>query len=233
MRKLMFIKFNGQSYRFLRYVSESEKELFEKQILSLFPGVHIEEQRDDYNIFSDGGVSAGSYATLKNNSIFPIKTYEQFDYDPLNVLLNIFSKIEHSGEGAAIQIAFQPQGDFYTDKYKKALEKLQKGIPKEEALDIAYTFGGDAVKSLKDLSRSTKKPSDPKPLDQSLIENIQNKVSSPTLSASINIIASAQSTDRAETIVSEIESAFNQFENTLGNKFLFKGLKKARTEGAS
>ena len=216
---------------FYASVPDQKKELFEKQILSLFSGVYIEEQNDDYNIFSEGGISAGSYATFKNNSIFPIKTYEQFDLDPLNVVLNVFSKIEHTGEGAAIQIVFHPEGDFYTHRYKQALEQLQKGVNKKEALDIAYTFGGEFMKVVKGFSSSGKKPSETtptSPVDQTLIENIQQKISSPILSTSITVISSAQSASRADSILTEIESAFNQFENTQGNSFVFKKLKKAK-----
>ncbi|HEC33061.1 MAG TPA: DUF87 domain-containing protein, partial [Candidatus Kaiserbacteria bacterium] len=213
---------------FYASVPDFKKELFEKHIISLFPGVQIEEQKNDYNIFSDNGVSVGSYATLKSNSVLPIKTYEQFDYDPLNVIINVFSKTEHSGEGAAIQIMFNPAGDFYTRKYKYALGKLQKGISKKKALNIPYTFKDEVVKTIKDISKSSKKSSSNNPIDQNLIELVQNKISSPTLSASINIIASAQNRDRASTILTEIESSFNQFENTQGNSIIFKRLKKMK-----
>ena len=41
---------------------------------------------------------------------------------------------------------FNPVGDFYTGKYKKALEKIQKGEKLIEAIDIAYSLGHKAVK---------------------------------------------------------------------------------------
>jgi hypothetical protein len=109
---------NG-SEEFVFYVSvpDTKKNLFEKQILSIFPDAKLEEKKDDYNIFNNDGVSIASNGKQNKNAIFPIKTYEEFDYDPLNVLLNTFSKINRDGEGAAIQIIFNPAGDYYVKRY--------------------------------------------------------------------------------------------------------------------
>ena len=53
-------------------------------------------------------------------------------------------------------------------------------------------------------------------------ENIKEKISSPLSSVNIRIIASSNSREEAGAILSDIESSFNQFENTKGNKFRFK-----------
>ena len=82
----------------------------------------------------------GAYLKQAENPIFPIKTYEQFDYDPLNIILNSFSKIDRDGEGAAIQIVFKPAGDYYLKKYKKALEEINKGVKVKEAIDTSDSF---------------------------------------------------------------------------------------------
>ena len=65
----------------------------------------------------------GAYLKQAENPIFPIKTYEQFDYDPLNIILNSFSKIDRDGEGAAIQIVFKPAGDYYLKNTRKPWKK--------------------------------------------------------------------------------------------------------------
>jgi hypothetical protein len=129
-------------------VPDSKRNLFEKQILSIFPEARVTERKDDYNIFNEEGATVVSYAKQKNNHIFPIKTYEEFDLDPINTLLNSFSKIDKHGEGASIQIVFKPVGDFYNSKYKKALEKVQKGDRLNEAIDIAYTTGDKILKGI-------------------------------------------------------------------------------------
>ena len=86
----------------------SQKRSFEKHILSVFPNAKIYEKSDDYNIFNEAGVSVGAYLKQAEDPIFPIKTYDQFDYDPLNIILNSFSKIDRDGEGAAFRFFSSP-----------------------------------------------------------------------------------------------------------------------------
>jgi len=211
-------------------VPNHKKDLFEKQILSIFHDAKIHEQRNDYNIFVEDGVSLASSASLTNKAIFPIKTYEQFDHDPFNIILNAFSKIEKQGGGASLQFVFSPVGDEHIHKYKNALKQLKKGVSTKEALDIRNTLGGEFVKTTKGIlggalfsSKKDKQETSPS-LDQTLIENIEHKISSPILSVNIRVAVSAKTEERASDILSDIESAFNQFENTQGNNLKFKRL---------
>lgn len=226
---------SNHSNEFIFYVAvpDIKKELFEKQILSVFPNAKVYEKKDDYNIFNESGVSVGAYLKQAENPIFPIKTYEQFDYDPLNIILNSFSKIDRDGEGAAIQIVFKPAEDYYLKKYKKSLEKINKGVKVKEAIDNDDSFFSQLRRLFKDFSKSSKSKKDKdeeekSPIDQSVLENIKNKIATPIVKANVRIVASAQTRNEAEAIMSDIQSSFNQFENTLGNKFKFQKLEKVK-----
>ena len=225
----------NHSNEFVFYVSvpDTKKDLFEKQILSVFPNAKVFEKKDDYNIFNESGISVGAYLKQAENPIYPIKTYEQFDYDPLNIILNSFSKIDRDGEGAAIQIIFKPAEDYYLKKYKKSLEKINKGVKVKEAIDNDDSFFAQMRRFAKDFSKSGKSKKDKDeeektPIDQSVLENIKAKIATPIVKANIRIVASAQTRSEAEAIMSDIQSAFNQFENTLGNKFKFQKIEKVR-----
>ena len=185
------------------------------------------EKKDDYNVFNETGDYVGSYAEFGANEIFPIKTYENYDYDPLNVLLNSFSKVDKDGEGAAIQIIIKPAST-KMDLYKRVLKEVEKGSNLKEAYDKADTsffnifkqVGREFVRGNKnDKKDEEKKANDP---HQITIENIKEKISSPLASVKIRIIASSNSREEAGAILSDIESSFNQFENTKGNKLRFK-----------
>lgn len=214
-------------------VPDEKRNLFEKQVLSIFPDAHVKEKKDDYNIFAYGGASVASCARQTRNHIFSIKTYDKFDFDPLNVLLNSFSKIDKDGEGAAIQVVFKPVGDFYLDKYKEALSQIHKGKKLKEAINISYSLGASFVKEIGSLFKSSPKKKDgiPEPVglrpeDKLAVDSIENKVSTPVMKTNIRIIASAASQSEAEAILSDIESAFNQFQDTHGNALDWKRLKK-------
>lgn len=213
-------------------IPDSKRNLFEKQILSIFPDAKVREKKDDYNIFADKGVSVASVAKQAKNHIFSLKTYDKFDYDPLNSLLNSFSKIKKHGEGAAVQVVFKPVGDFYLSKYKKALVDINKGKKLKEAIDIPFSFGDSFAKEIKGFFKSTPKKTDepkpegPRPEDKLSIESIESKVSSPIMEANIRIVASAEDGAVAEAIRSDVESAFNQFEDTHGNSLKFERVVK-------
>lgn len=225
------------SEEFIFYVSvpDSKTGLFEKQFLSIFPNAKVSEKKDSYNIFNVEGVAVGAVAEQTNNPIFPIKQYEHFDYDPLNVILNTLSKIEKDREGASIQIIFNPSGDYYTKLYRGALDEINKGTSVKKAIDIRHSIWGEFAKVTgeiaKDLAKEAvsngkKDEKKDKPIDQIVVEQIVAKISSPIVETNIRILASAASRPRAEHILSDIESAFNQFENPLGCGLKFKRKEK-------
>jgi hypothetical protein len=224
---------HSEEFIFFVSVPDTKKDLFEKQALSLFQHAKIREVPDDYNIFNEQGVTVGAVAELGKHPIFPIKTYEQFDHDPLNVILNSFSKIDKDGEGAALQVVFRPASGKYLDTYKNSLTQIQKGVPVKEA--IPKTFAGEIFSGIKDIffgqSPADKKKAEeeqqkkgPKPIDQLAVDNIINKISSPICDINIRILTSANTASEAEKMLSDIQSSFNQFENTNGNKINFKAL---------
>ena len=211
-------------------VPDAKKSIFEKGMLSIFKGAKIHEQKDDFNIFNVSGVTAGAYAELAENPIFPLRLYETFEHDPLNVVLNSFSKIARDGEGASLQFVFRPTGEHYYKKYKKALEDIEKGDKVKDAINRPETFGEHFIDIGKGFAKSfveKKKDDKPKPpVDQIATENIKTKISAPMYEVCIRAVTSAGSRIEAENILGDIKSAFNQFEHSTGNRIEWKDVKE-------
>ena len=213
----------SQEIVFYVAVPNNRRSLLEKSLLSIFPGAKITEKPDDYNIFNETGYTAGAYALLSKNPIYPIKTYDNFNHDPLNVILSSFSKVNRDGEGAAIQLIWSPVGDRYVKKYKEALDKIQKGTPVKEAIDIPDSLGGEFVHTVKDMFFSSKpnkeeeKEKKQEPIDQTAVEEIAKKIGASIARVNLRIFASANTKEEAEEILGSLESSFNQFDNTVGN----------------
>lgn len=214
----------GGEVSFFAAVPDHKKDLFEKQLLSVFSGAKVEERRDDYNIFSEKGAS-GAVATLAQPPVFPLKTYEQFDYDPLNVIVNAFSKLKEHGEGAALQLVVNPVGDRYVTKYRGVLDTLQKGEPTKKAIRSGLEGFLGEVKDVFWGGSSKKKDASAPVLDQIAIDALKQKIASPIVEANIRIVTAAASVARAEEILSDIIAAFNQFENTGVNALRFDRVK--------
>ncbi len=221
---------NGtEEYSFYVAVPDKAVALFEKNVISVFPKAKIFERKEDYNIFSNDGVSLGSVGSFSNKEVFPIRTYEEFDHDPLNLILNAFSKIEKIGEGASVQFVIKPSGDYYNSKYNQALKQLKKGEKPSKALKIYHSAMDELLDEAKSIifsgSSGKKKDENETPqIDQDLIEQVAKKTSSPIVATNIRIAVSAENRNRAGELLSHLESSFNQFQNTKGNSIKFKRL---------
>lgn len=205
--------------------------LFEKQVLAFYHGAKIKEVSDDYNIFNENGGSAGAYASFSERAVLPIKTYENIDHDPMNTILNVFSKLSTNGEGAAIQIVVAPAGDKFINEFHLILDDVKNGSSVKHAADNLYKFNKAFLKAGKDLifgfkekkeEKDEKYMSGRRAVDEGAVEKIGNKIKSTILKSNIRIIASAENKDRAEAILREIESSFNQFSEAASNSFVFE-----------
>ncbi len=209
-------------------VPRHRSHLLEKQVLAYYKDAKVREVTDDYNIFNYESSVAGSYAGFREAESLPIATYDELDHDPMNVILNVFSKLDTQEEGAAIQLVITPAGDKHVKRFGKVLADLQKGI------DIKKAGKEDSFASLflsagKDLvTNKTKDDSEEKDIKQDLIQGVAKKTSSVVQPVTLRIVASASGLDRAEAILSDIESAFHQFEKAGANAFAFTRVKQSR-----
>ncbi|HYF29123.1 MAG TPA: hypothetical protein VEA36_02020, partial [Candidatus Paceibacterota bacterium] len=214
---------NAPHLRFYAAVPNTRRDLFEKQLLAIFPNARISVQPNDYNVFVEGGANQGSYALLADKPIAPLRDYADFDYDPLNSILNAFEKIAHEGEGASFQMILKPAGNHYIEYYRKVLHALRQGQPRAKAFALPETFVGDLAKEAFNIvAQSKKNPYDPSKADQAAIEAVEKKIASPVLLANLRLVVSSADPVRAQHLLTELEASFNQFENTKGNRLTWK-----------
>jgi hypothetical protein len=206
--------------------------LFEKQILAFYHHAKIREVADDYNVFNENGGSVGAYASLAERGVMPIKTYDNIEHDPMNTILNVFSKLKTQGEGAAIQLVVAPAGDKFINEFHMILDEVKDGVSVKHASDNFYKFNSALMKVGKELifGVKTKKGEESKEknmkgrraVDEGAAEKIGNKVKSSIMKANIRVIASGETKERAEAILAEIKSSFNQFTEAASNSFVFE-----------
>lgn len=227
------IALGNQSDEVVVYAAIPNKHLslFEKQILAFYHNAKIREVSDDYNIFNENGGSVGAYASFTERIVMPIKTYDNIDHDPMNTILNVFSKLQTAGEGAAIQLVIAPAGDKFINEFHHVLDDVKDGISVKHAADNYYKFNHALFKASKELLFGKKEKEEEKKekymkgrraVDEGAVEKIGNKIKSSIMKANIRVIASGGSRERAEGILKEIESSFNQFSEAASNSFVFE-----------
>lgn len=219
--------------RFYAALPNGKRDLFEKQLLAIFPGAELSIQPNDYNVFVEDGSSAISSAEFSRQGALPLKDYGDFDYDPLNALLNAFAKIERAGEGAALQILFRPQGDRFVKHYRKILDLLRRGEHRGDALSLPESFLGEAVrdvgktffgksKSKQDEDRGEHRATE---LNKAEIAAVEKKLAASIVGTNLRLAVSSPERGRAEQILGELEASFHQFEYTSGNRLVWKRAK--------
>ncbi len=215
---------------FYAAVPNGKRDLFEKQLLAIFPNAHLNRQNNDYNIFAEGGTSLGAVLELEHYPMLALKDYTEFDYDPINTLLNAFAKIGAENEGASLQIIIQPKHDRYVKHYRKVLDALRSGEHRSKALSMPDHLAGEAVRELggvlfgssyekKEAQRASVRQSE---ANKHEIELVERKMNTPVVGTTIRLATSSPDPDRADSLLHELESAFKQFESAHGNRVVWK-----------
>lgn len=205
-------------------VPNTFRTLFEKQTLSLFPHAVLTEQLHDYNIYVDEGHTLVADVTLKKHPVYPLKTHDAFSADPIAVILNAFSKIEREGGGAAIQYVMRYPSKNYRKQFDGIIKAVEKGTKTSEAI-ARSTFTGELLASVSEFFVTKKKldeTAQPKEIDTEAIELFKKKLAAEVVEVNIRVAVSATTRVRAEQILSEVESTFNQFDTPNSNRIVFK-----------
>ncbi len=227
----------GAELQFYAAIPNGKRDLFEKQLLAIFPDAHLVQQPNDYNIFTEDGVFAGAVARLAESPALPLKDYTDFDYDPLNAITNAFAKIEHVGEGAALQLIIEPRGQRHVAHYTKILQALRKGEHHQAALTTPETIAGEVLRDFgrtlfsskpKDEQRAKEAETRQVEANKTYAQQVEKKITTPIVGTTIRLAVSSKDPSRAEQVLGDLEASFNQFANTTGNRLVFERIPARR-----
>jgi len=195
-------------------------DVLQKQIQSFYPTAEV-ESTEDYNIFNPQGAVSAAYLKLSRDWIWPIKTYQNLETDPLSGLTNSLSKIPE-GEGAAIQVLIKPIKGWQKRVLSKVKE-IQEGKKKKSiAEDILNTATeGIGIGTKKDLNTPAQnfERQQVTAADQEKAKLLEMKAAKVGFKTNIRIITSAATKERAEQLLTHLETSFAQFSLVESNSF--------------
>lgn len=235
----------GEEIHFYAACPRQWAETLEKQILGFWPDAQVQPSFD-YNIFNPTGYSLASYGQLKKNPVLPLKPLSEFDQNPLEVITSVFAKLSREGEGVSLQLILKPDGKWVKKAGAKVLEKLKQEKKPEEVLRGLSTkdFLKESAKLFWQIIKGTPSQKQPKidkkqplpkppqpitppsPTTNRVIEAITEKISQPVFEANLRLVASAATKLRAEEILTQLESSFEQFNLPFLNEIYFVRPKK-------
>lgn len=197
----------------------------EQQIHAHYPQAVIEEL-EDYNSFSLKGAIAAGYLRTTKSFVFPIKTYQKMEVDPLNSLINILSKLDKD-ESLAIQYTVRSARGSWHGTSRRVTQSIIKKQSVKNGLAAASSFGR-FLNSVNELLPAPK-PKDPAhPLDtkklsaveEEMLKAIEEKNLKAGLDVNIRVVACANTKEKANVYLDNVSSAFMEYNNfSYGNVF--------------
>lgn len=202
-------------------------DFFIQQVQTVYQ--HVQFQRvTDYNIFQPRASILGGYLIFRKSFIFPIKTYRNFDGDPLESLATALSKIP-SESGAAIQYIVRSATPAWHKAGRKVVSEAYKAGSLIIGLKSEYSHGSGVghgimviIKALSSVLgasfTATKKIDSPvkqQPVlsgkDQEALKGIEEKNSKGGFDVNIRVIVSAPNQQQAEQHLRNIMNSFGPY----------------------
>lgn len=209
-------EFGGTDISFYIAVPKKTASVLPKYVEGAYPGALVQSVPQDYTIFEPNACAAAGFLRLKKLFFLPLNTYRNLDADPLEAIANSLTNIKPE-EGAAIQVIVRPTDIDYKKQGDQILEQINQG----KDLSSAFAAVNPGILSqLTGLGASKENNSD-KPLekkvDEATLEALRSKIKKPFFEVNIRMIASAQTTARADELLQNLESSFAQFHSSFNN----------------
>ena len=196
---------------FFVVVSRRLRALVEKQVTAFYPEAVVESVPEP-DIFSGKRAYACTQLYLDEGYVYPVRTYQKLESDPVNNVAGALSKLG-DGESAALQVLLRPTDDSWQRKASKAAKKLQKG---GHGLSLNPL---DWVRGLFSGYGEEKSGDDRSKLESELYESIDEKGKKPGYDAVIRVVATGRSREGCEAQAKNVAAAFEQFAAPSSNKF--------------
>ena len=219
------------------------KEAIEKNLLAQYPDAIVEVDKSrGFSIFKDlqGEVAAANLRLLKK-FFFPIKTYRNLEFDPLNGIINALSKLGKD-QNAAIQILIRPTDNtwrFAIDKTAKNIQAGKSGSYYNQSFnrrmgenffrflgDVAKTASGGSLIDEKD--KQLQNQFRLNPIQEQQLKLLAEKGAKTGFDTQVRIVAVAPTSEKARDTIKTIFSAFSQFFAPDNNGFKLKRAKKLK-----
>jgi len=211
---------NGQ-IRFYVWVPTPLRSFVEGQIYSQYPTVQIRQADEDYVAHEfEHAVIYSSEITLTDNEMLPVKTFQNFEVDPLAGITGALAKLETTNEEIWIQILARP----IEDDWHKSSERWIKSV-KDSKSSI---FNGGGLSWLGQLLSALWQPPEPgsgsavKELsdrDKTRVSEAEKKATKLGYQVKIRLAYLGESTANAHLRMQAIVGTFKQFNSTNLNGF--------------
>lgn len=231
----------GDKINFYVWTPEIYRDFVEGQVYAQYPTAEIQEVAD-YVHFIDKKVQDGEHVaytelSLTGNDFLPLKTFIDFEVDPLSAITSTLSK--HSAESKEeiwIQILVRPKGEDWNHRGGSFIEALKSGstptsFSAGSALKATFSFLGETLSSLVSSPEPGGGGSAPvriSPIDEAKAKAAEVKIGKLGFETKIRIMGINPGNEEVGPRLQAVASTFKQF-TTNFNGFSQGGLIYGKT----
>lgn len=210
------VAYNKKIY-FYVVVPTKNARYIEQQIHAHYADAVVDEV-DDYNIFSGNGAVATSVLKTKRHFIFPLRTYNMMEADPMNSLINVMSKLE-KGESMAIQLLVRSTKGNWHSKIRSTVKEIKSGKSVNEALSGSgfkktLNFLGTVAKDAnpdKNDRPDTQNSSSMSAKEEEMVKGFEEKNAKAGLDVNIRVVVNADNSGNANSYLDNLTNAFGEY----------------------
>lgn len=211
-----------QYIQFFVHVPTHIKDFIEGQIYAQYPTVEISEVQDYTQIDLENWSMAAAELTLTKPDFFPIKTFNNFQVDPLAGITSVLSKVEE-GEQIWAQVIIRPVPDVWQEKTLAYVKSIEEGKNPEKSrvsigsilrgtagvvTELARTAASGAIPTAE--QKPAEKPSLPGPVVEAL-KAAETKTTKLGFETIIRVCAIAKTEAAAVSKINNLVGAFKQY----------------------
>src|SRR3989339_833453 len=207
---------------------DETKEPTTQEISAHYPSAVIEEV-DDYNIFKPNSEIVAGFLKTRRSFIYPIKTYQNHETDPMNSIINVLSKLDDE-EGIAIQYVVRSARPFWHRTIRDITSNIRRGKSLQESISIGtrnkiFSVVLDIIKLFISKPKEEQFQQNSQiprltAMEEEMLKGIESKNGKAGLDVNLRIVVSAKTPGKASVYLNNLGNAFAQFNPyEYGNSF--------------
>lgn len=234
---LEIVSSEADGIRFYVVIPKHLAKFLEGQIYAQYPNADIKVVPDYSNIQSPD--AAQSFVTtgeveLAKDYIFPIKTFRNFEVDPLAAITGAIGDLQ-PGEEAWIQMVARPIANYWQDAAKDYITAIREGksLGGKSIIEILSGMMSAMAKSLRtgdDKEAARKESIRLAPGQEEELGEIEQKMLKLGMEMMIRIVTKSADQMRSEQILQDTIASFKQFTTAHLNSFIHSAPEKGGEE---
>ncbi|HTW96593.1 MAG TPA: DUF87 domain-containing protein [Candidatus Methylomirabilis sp.] len=190
----------------------------EQQIHAHYPDATVEEV-PDYNIFRPDAQVFGEIIKTKKSFIFPLRTYNKMEIDPMNSIVNVMSKLEKD-ESMAVQLVVRSAKSVWHRRVSSVIREVNRGKKLGEAMggggfNKVLSFLGSVAKEAKSKNEQEKaEDKTPKKLsamEEEMLKNMEEKNSKAGLDVNLRVVVSTKNRNNGLAYLNNMANAMAEY----------------------